>query len=291
MPSNLREWLSPTPEIWHVSPSKTPAGEPVLQVWRLASGCGFRFRYSDATEFVVDAHGDNIWATWPPSMTLEDAATYLLGPVLGFVLRLRGITCLHASAVVGSGKAIAMVGSPSAGKSTTAAALARRGLAVLSDDIVALEEVGHEFRVQPGYPRLNLWPDSVQALYGSPDGLPLITPGWEKRFLDLTQPPYTFCQDPSPLAAVYLLQDEDSPGVVLRIAAAPARAALMSLVANTYANYLLDAPMRASEFEVLGRLIARVPVRSVFFSRHPESFAQLPDAIRSDFETLATEAR
>jgi hypothetical protein len=291
MPSNLPAWLSPAPEVWHVSASQTPAGEPILQVWRLASGRGFRFRYSDATEFIVDARGDNVWATWPSAMTLEDTATYLLGPILGFVLRLRGGTCLHASAVVAGRKAFALVGSPGAGKSTTAAALAQRGLAVLSDDIVALEAAGWDFYVQPGYPRLNLWPDSVHALYGSPDRLPLVTPGWEKRFVDLTQPPYVFQRDPVALAAVYWLQEQDPTGTTVQIAAVPARAALMSLVANTYANYLLDSAMRAREFEFLGRLIARVPVRRVSFSHQPEGFAQLPEAIRADFEVLASGTR
>ena len=124
---------------------------------------------------------------WPDSSTLEDAATYLLGPVLGFVLRLRGITCLHASAVAVGDRAIALMGPANAGKSTTAAGFSRMGFPVLADDIVALSEPDEILRVQPAYPQLRLWPESAAFLYGSADALPRLTPTWDKRALDLTQ--------------------------------------------------------------------------------------------------------
>ena len=53
-------------------------------------------------------------------------------------LRLRGVPALHASAVAVGGAALAVVGSAGAGKSTTAAARAARGHAVVADDVLAL---------------------------------------------------------------------------------------------------------------------------------------------------------
>jgi hypothetical protein len=95
------------------------------------------------------------------------------------VLRLRGVICLHASAVNINDRSVIFVGSEGAGKSTMAAAFARQGFFVLSDDIVALSEYGREFRALPACPRVNLWPDSVEILYGSREALPRITAGWE----------------------------------------------------------------------------------------------------------------
>ncbi len=118
-------------------------------------------------------------------MTIEDAATYLLGPVLGLFLRLRGVTCLHASAVAFGGQAVAFVGSEGAGKSTTAAALALRGHAILSDDVVALAEHDGAFFVHPAYPYLCLWPESVESIYGSADALPRFSANYDKRCLSL----------------------------------------------------------------------------------------------------------
>lgn len=291
MPSGPEAWSVSSAEIWYESPTKAESGEPILRVWRAAPRQAFRFRYADSTEFLVDTRNRAIWAAWPDSLTLEDTTTYLLSSILGFFLRLRGVICLHASAVTSGNQAIAMVGPAGVGKSTTAAALVRGGLAALSDDIVALEPREGGFWIQPGYPRLNLWPESVQALYGSPERLPLITPGWDKRYLDLTQPPHTFQRQPCPLAVVYLLQEISGGDGRPRAEASAGPVALMALVANTYANYLLDVAMRAREFEFLGRLVARVPVRSVSFSHQPESFTRLPDAIRLDFEALQSARR
>jgi len=83
------------------------------------------------------------------------------------------------------GRCVAFLGSPGAGKSTTAAAFARDGHAVLSDDIVALVDQEGTFEVLPAYPHLCLWPDSVTMLYGSPDALPRFSTNWEKRRLAL----------------------------------------------------------------------------------------------------------
>ena len=176
----------------------------------LAGGGYYRLLYSDGTEFIVDRTGTRIWATWPDTLTLEDMATYLLGPVLGFVLRLRGITCLHASAVAIGDQAIAFLGTAGAGKSTAAVAFAERGYPALSDDVAALSDQEHTFFVQPGYPLLRLWPSTIATLYGPMDTLPRLTPTWDKRYLDLTQNGYRFQQEPLPLAAIYIL-DERRP--------------------------------------------------------------------------------
>ena len=145
----------------------------------------YQLAYSDGTRFIVDGPGERIWGTFQPPLTLDDLATYFLGPVMGFLLRLRQITSLHASCVELAGQGIALCGEAGFGKSTTAAALALRGLSVLSEDIVPLRASSEGFRAVPGYPRVCLWPDSVSNLLGSAQALPLLTPVWEERFLAL----------------------------------------------------------------------------------------------------------
>src|SRR6185437_2076265 len=105
------------------------------------------------------------WAAWREPLTLEDTSTYLLGPVMGFVMLLRGVVCLHASAVAIGEGAIALVGPAGSGKSTTAAAFAERGYRVLAEDVVTLDDRGYRFLLQPGYPCIRLWPAAVKALY------------------------------------------------------------------------------------------------------------------------------
>ena len=235
------------------------SGNPGVRVTRLAGGAHYRFAYGDGTRIVVDAKGSQVWAMGADGATIEDTATYLLGPTLGFVLRLRGVTCLHASAVAVDGKAVAFTGAAGAGKSTTAAAFAQLGFPVLTDDIAPLREGAGGFEIQPAYPRLRLWPDSAQSLFGSPEALPRITPTWDKRYLDLNQPQFSFVQHPLELAAIYVLAPRAtrSPAVE-RL---DSKAALMALVPETYSTRLLSGAQRAREFDVLARLVEHVPVR------------------------------
>ena len=285
MPPRLND-VSGATKVWYLSPEPDQDGVPQMTVWELAGGAYFRIRYSDATEFVVDGSGTEVWATWPETLTLEDTATYLLGPVLGFILRLRGVICLHASAVAVGDRAVALFGLAGAGKSTTAAAFAGLGYPALSDDVVPLSRQGTSFFVQPGYPRLRLWPDSVNFLYGSSDALPRLTPTWDKRYLDLTADGYQFQRQPLPLAAIYILGERSTDPAAPFVEAMPAHGGLMTLVANTYTNYLLDKARRAQEFELLGRLAAHVPLRRVTPHADPAYLPKLCDVILGDFLTL-----
>jgi hypothetical protein len=276
---------------FYARPDSDGTGVPSLRVETLGDGGYLRFCYCDGTQFLLDRGGTNVWARWPEPLTVEDTATYLLGPILGFLLRLRGITCLHASAVATGGRAFALAGPPRAGKSTTAAAFARRGLPVLSDDVVALDETGGCLRAQPGNPRIRLWPESVWALYGAPDALPLLTPNWNKRYLDLGENGSPFQEVPLPLAAIYLLGERSPDKRAPFVEALPAPAALMALVAETYTNYLLDREMRAREFEVLGRLVNRIPVRKVTPHADPAALGKLCDVLLEDFQAKSTWSR
>ena len=255
------------------SPDVDDAGRPMTVVERLDAGRLFRFRYADGIQFVVDGGGRHIRAAWPEPWTVDDVATYLLGPVMAFALRRRGITCLHASAVAIDERAVAFIGPAGAGKSTIAATLATRGYAVVSDDVVALGDADGEPVAQPGPSRIRLWPESVQALYGSADALPRLTPTWDKRFLDATQGGCRFEVRPLPLAAVYVLDERGAHPGLPSVEPLSAAAGLMALVANTQASHLLDARTRAQEFRCLGRMAASLRVGRV---TPPERLAGLP---------------
>ena len=237
-------------------------GEPALKVWSVGSGSILHLAYSDGMGFWLDRCGTKVWGRWPERSSLEDATTYLLGPVLGALLRIRGVICLHASAVALEDRAVAFVGPPGAGKSTTAAILARQGCAVLSDDVVALAKSAGVVQVFPAYPFLSLWPDSVEMLYGSTDSLPRFIPAWEKRCLKLGEKGSKFQDQPVPLRAIYLLR-ERIPGSGPRIESVPPKTAFLDLLANSYATRIVHNQMRAREFSFLAWLVSNVPTQSI----------------------------
>ncbi len=272
-------------ELTYVSSDTEPTGEPSLRIWKVDDGVYVRLAYADGTEFWLDRRRENIWASWPDRLSLENAATYLFGPVLGLLLRLRGVTCLHASAVSFGERSVAFVGTAGAGKSTTAAAFARQGYAALSDDIVTLERQQGQFYVQPAYPYLCLWPDSVQMLYGAAEELPRFLGDWDKRCLLLGEGGERYENRSLPLGAIYVLGAR-RPDPAPYIEALRPQSALLCLIADTYANKILDRNMRAKEFEVLGQLVSSVAVRRVYPNGDPSRIEELCRAIRKDYESL-----
>lgn len=269
---------------WYFSLARNQTGTPILRIWEI--GSFFHLLYADGTEFFIDQKGTEIWARWPDELTLEDTATYLLGPIMGFVLILRGIICLHASAIAIDDKAVALLGPPEAGKSTTAAAFARSGYPVVTDDVSAILDSVDHFNLQPGYPRLRLWPDSVSTLYGTPDALPLLTPNWDKRYLDLTDDGCRFQTEPLALGAIYLLGERSNDSAAPFIQELSANDRMISLIANTYKSELKNRAMRAQEFEFLRRLVSQVPVRRVVPHEDPRYLSRLCDVILDDYARL-----
>lgn len=287
---SLPSWLHKVTETQietYVADYKDECGNPVLRVFRILEGRYYRFAYADRTEFLVDAEGAEIWVQWPEPLTLEDAATYLLGPVMGFVMLLRGVVCLHASAIAIGGEAVALVGPAGSGKSTTAAAFSNRGYSILAEDVVTLDDRADRFLVRPAYPCIRLWPASVKALYGTETQLPKLTPNWDKRYLDLSE---RFQCQPLPLVAIYLLGERRDDSAAPFVEPLDRSEGLMALVANTYASKLMDKQMRAREFELLTRVLNDVPVRRVTPHSDIAHIPELCTRILSDFKSVLSAA-
>jgi energy-coupling factor transporter ATP-binding protein EcfA2 len=246
----------------------------------------FELAYGDAARFLVDGGAKRLWGTCLAPLTLEDLGTYLLGPVLGFVLRRRGAIALHASSVCLSGQAVVLCGPSESGKSTTAAALALRGVPVIAEDISPLSESDGWLYVEPGYPRVCLWPDTVKSLFGAENSLPLLTPTWEKCFLALDGVSARFESLARPLGAVYLLGPRVDETNAPRIEDLGGRDALLELVQNTYMNWLLDRSRRAAELDALSKLVTEVPVRRIVPHSDPVRLGALCDLILKDAEHL-----
>jgi hypothetical protein len=297
--SDVRIWLSAarhdgpdfhgSESVWYQS-SSTQAQEAsdasddashvsVLTIFKADDGT-FRFRYPDGVEFRIDASGAEVRATWPDSSSLEDVALYLTGPLLGFLLRLRGVVALHASVVNVGNRAVAFVGPAGAGKSTTAAAFATLDYRILTEDVAALFELGTVLAIRPGYPHIALWPDSTAMLFGSPHALPPFTPGWDKRCMDLTATG-SFADEALPLSAIYLLSCRAGRDLPRILPLSPGDA-MMGLLANIYGNRLLHMELRVRELDLVRHLVATVPVRQAVHGAASAALQQWCEVILDD---------
>ncbi len=267
-------------------PAQERTADPSFVLTEHGEGQCHELAYSDGTRFIVDETATRVWGTFQPPLTSEDLATYFLGPVMGFLLRRKHVTTLHASGVELRGRAVAFSGDAGYGKSTTAAALALRGVPVLSEDILPLEETGGRYFAIPGYPRVCLWPDAVAKLVGSAEGLPRLTPTWEKRYLPLDGVRASFAGEKKPLGVIYLFGERAAEANAPRIESVRPRAALLELVQNTYMNWMLDRERRAIEFDELHRVVQQIPVRRIIAHADGAEIATLCERILADADAI-----
>ncbi len=241
---------------WYECYIKDADGKPVLKIWKKGGGT-LSIEYSHGLAFHLDSALSTMRVTGARSNDGADVASFLLGPVLGLVLRLRGLTCLHASAVNFGGKALVFAGAEGSGKSTAAAIFAKNGHGVLTDDIVALDHANGAFYVRPGYPALNLLSDSANWLHGSRSSL---SPEAEidKQRIVLGKNSLQFQHEPLPLGAVFILDGAESATNLINLLTA--QESLIALATATYANRMLDAKMRAAEFLFLSELANSIPI-------------------------------
>jgi hypothetical protein len=281
-PQWVRDGLRLPSVILQSLPAIPETQDPAFVLMSFGEGRFFQLAYSDGACFFVNDAASRIWGTAGESLTIEDLSTYFLGPIMGFILRKRGTMALHASAVCIDDKAVVLTGEAGAGKSTTAAALALRGVSVLCEDIAAVEENGVDFNIERGYPRVCLWPSSVEMLMGRADALPRLTPNWDKCYLTLEGATARFDERKRSLGAIYILAARATAADAPRIEDVSNREVLLELVQNTYMNWLLDRRQRAAEFELLAQLVSRVPVRRIVPHRDPARLGALCDLIVAD---------
>jgi len=234
---------------------------------------GYRFEYIDGTRFWVDAAAEHVWMTW--RTTFEDACTYLIGPIMAFVLRLRGDIALHASAVAIGDAAVALVGPHGSGKSTTAAALSRAGCTVVTDDLLRLTSDRGDWLAHPYGSVLRLWPASAALLYGDAERLPRITASWEKRALALGDAAAVPPNAPVPLRTIVFLSRASSAAPVRDAHPVTGSDAILQLIANSSANHLLDAHARADEFRAVTRLAREIACMTVTVGDGPAGLDRL----------------
>ena len=289
IPSWLNDILLSRHTARYVSPYFYDDGRPLLVVWLLANGSFYRFQYAEGIDYILSKDGTRLWIRWSSSVSERDIFSYLLGPVFGFVLRVRGVVCLHASAVAVNRRAVVFVGNAGAGKSTTAMAMGRLGYPIISDDIVPIYEDAGVTYAQPGHPRMRLRQPSLPMLSAVNPQLPPLPDvnGQERLHFELTSAGYQFQSEPLPIGALYLLTDGSTHQNAPRVEPVSTLDGIIGMVANTYVSRFLDKSMRAKELKELSQLVNQVAVRKVSPDREPSQLARLCRVILEDIKFKA----
>ncbi len=236
------------------------------------TGGGFLLRVHDLADFIVDSRGERVVCAPNPGCPFGDVEQLLVDQIIPRVMHLRGEPCLHASAVALPGRGVvALLGPTGSGKSTTCALLSERGGTLVCDDGLAARVEGQRLRVFPGYPSLRLWPDSAEALFGSAEDMPIVSPRTSKRRLGRP-----LVAEPIYLERALVLEcSEEAPNLIPLVAVEAVR----ELASSVMRLDRDSGPALQAEFQLLTDLAARVPVAKLSFRHQWDEIERLLDLV------------
>jgi hypothetical protein len=137
---------------------------------------------------------------------------YLRRTPLMVLMLLRGGFGASGAALAGPDGAIVIVGRTVSGKSTLAAALMKRGLHLMADDVapIALDSDGRAL-VFPVWPEIILWQEACEALFAAaPPWLDVVEGEIPRRAVARER----WCDRPMPLKRLYVLHPDRLEGAV-----------------------------------------------------------------------------
>jgi hypothetical protein len=247
---------------------------------RLADGSRY-VKWAGLFEFHVSHDGRHIRYRRLSAASAESFAAYLLGHVLSFSLLASGRETLHGTVVVAGGHAAALVAPCGAGKSTLAAALIGRGYRVLTDDLIVLARGRAGWMVQPGLPRLKLYPSIAHRLGGTGGAAPL-NRATSKLILPLDDA--QACHRPTPLTRIYVLPDADSASRPSQVSVEPliGAEALLEVVRGAFNLVVLDRDRLEQQFRFAGEVTRTVGLRRLSYSRRLSALPDVCDAVAAD---------
>ncbi len=270
----------------YTSPYVTDAGESVAGIFGKDSIEVFRFL--NVADFRLGS--DRIDCIMPDSVSNPVMENYLFGPVLSYWLEKRGIPVLHASAISFEGTAVAFLANSGHGKSTLASAFVRAGHALITDDILPIEESQGTFWGQPGLPQIKLWPDQTEYLVGIQSGLKPVVPGLSKMLVPVGLNGFgKFTETSQPLRCIYLPCRSNSGKDDSAIEIFPLRPAqaVIELVRFTFIPNITESlGWQDRRLNFFSRMIKQVPVRRLNYPTGFDQLRKVTDMILQDLDKL-----
>lgn len=212
-----------------------------------------------ARYYIID--GNSITIDIYPNANLAEVRLFLLGSAFGALLHQRGVLPFHGSSVkIGSG-AIILSGLSGAGKSTLASAFRSKGYKILSDDIsaISVSDNGSPF-VQPGYPQVKLWSDSITQLGDNPKKYAKVRAELEKHKVPIIS---DFYETPLPLTKIFILASSNLGELKIEQIKGVEKFSLLKT--HTYRfNFVSGKEMNESHFKTFEILARKVDVFKVF---------------------------
>lgn len=246
-------------------PRRQPDGEMVRVVRRSDGEMTLSVHFHDECGYLLTLPGVGAYRVSPDGLRVvcfpEPGVSdwwwqrALVNQVLPLAATVRGFEVLHAGAVTVGGQAIAMVGHPGAGKSSTTLNMVLQGATFFTDDALALAREGGRLVAHPGAAVAN-FPRTERELMNEEAGrLGEIVGGEDafKSLLAIEREP-----EPLPLGALYFLR-RGQPGAEVRIELIDEPDPTL-LLGSTYVLSVRSGTRLANQLDLCAELAASVPI-------------------------------
>ncbi len=247
---------------------------------------GYLLRFPSLADFDIAPEARTVTIYPQPATPPHTLRHLLLDQVLPLLAGGRERLSLHGSAVATDRGVLLFLGGSGYGKSTLAAQLARKGLALVSDDCCLLVRSGGSFDVVPSYPGVRLAPESVGQVFGDAGGryasvahytTKLRVDGEQQRDL-------RFNDRRLPLSRIYVIEPPAGPDAPARVAvqSRSRRAALFDVLNYTFHLDVQDQVRIREAFDLATDVVLRYDVRSLAFPWELSKSAAVAEAVLSD---------
>jgi len=202
-------------------------------------------------------NGQSITIDVLPNADISEVRLFLLGSAIGALIHQRGLLPFHGSSIKIGASAIILSGLSGAGKSTLAAAFRKSGYLLLSDDVSVLSFSPEGLPiVHPGYPQMKLWTDSILKLGDDPSNYSKIRQKIEKHNIPIKE---SFWDQPLPLSKIYIIVSSNLGKLKLEPIKGIEKFSLLKT--HTYRfNFVAGKQMHSSHFKSFEQLAKNVEV-------------------------------
>jgi hypothetical protein len=235
-------------------------------------------RWAEWFDFLVSSNGRRVLCRNLSNVALESLEAHLTNFAVSAALVQLGEEPLHSTVVDIGGRAIGLLGTSGAGKSTVAAYLIERGGKLLTDDMLRVSIVGGEVLAHPGPYRLKLFKEPAGRYLRNAVSAARWSPLGEKLIYELGDP--KMARPARRLSALYRLDGPMREGDRRVALEQLTGLKLFKTISASTMNSRLHTPARLARQFRFAEQIARVlPVYRLTYRRNFDVLNQVAEHI------------
>ena len=239
-------------------------------------------------DFRIDCARGTVEIEHTPATDSDTLEHLLIDQVLPRLLAQQGSLVAHAGCIRIHRRGALFMGQTGWGKSTLTALLQRHGHVPISDDCAVLDIHDQQVLATATYPSLRLFDDSIRAGFDRvPDATPVASYTGKRR-IRLDAPP---TDQPTPVSAIYLLNNPARPMHAPAIVPLPAAVACMALIEHGFRLDIASAERSAQQLRHAAAITRLVPTYALHYPRDFASADAVVERVLKHFGGLDVETK